>query len=370
MNTLFLVLSWMGCAASLEYPNIIAPDRVPPVGEFSIEVESVDGATLEYWWSVDGTPYPNFTGPTVVQKVPTEGDEWTVIVRQSLKGAVSPPSRAIIPIVDEVDFDTESLDSGDTGLDSGTPVYPGCAVGSSEECTATDCAQILSETDNPQNGLFWFEGSGEVLKPYKARCDFDGDRAWMRVMSVSNSGPLTWYKNDPIWTVGCGELPDGLDSNALTEWVVGEEFGDPGVNPGACTVPVEQIRMCPHSSVAEHPCYESPMVLSPSDTLHDGWTSGSDGLSFSASGAVGPSFDNDDFMSVCAGAVAEGGPAPSAILTWEVGDRSPRVGFTISVGFFELIYGVGFRSGIGINAGFHQLEADEGCGGAVSVWVR
>ena len=85
---------------------------------------------------------------------------------------------------------------------------------------------------------------------------------------------------------------------------------------------------------------------------------------------MGPSFDSADFMGVCASEAFGGGPAPSPILTWEVGDRSPRVGFTISVGLFDLIYGVGFRSGLGMNAGFHLLDADEGCGGAVSVWVR
>ena len=105
MRALWLMLLLVGCSGGdLEAPLITdVPVSVTPTESFSITVVSEPDAEVTYWWSVDGEPRSEFTGPKVVQVGATEGDAWTVIVRQEKAGSQSPPASVDIPIVEERD---------------------------------------------------------------------------------------------------------------------------------------------------------------------------------------------------------------------------------------------------------------------------
>ena len=348
MRALWLMLLLVGCSGGdLEAPRITdAPVSVTPTESFSITVVSEPDAELTYWWSVDGEPRSEFTGPKVVQVGATEGDAWTVIVRQEKAGSQSPPASVDIPIVEERDEDTGTVDTGEPQVD--------CKLGE-QACPADDCGAILR--DGQGSSVYWFKGP-DPTSNYLARCYIDEEAAWQQVMTV-NANNSTFHAGADIWEQRCDARAAGSESDAQAEYTI-DRFFDEGISMGACTVMVSQIQICPFMDGIAYDCYQSGEVDGPPMTLQSRWTAeaGSrDPLSTfpTLSSDMPINRATDWFYSHCADELDALGGVPVDELEWDNSSWSlnptpPRVGFhlddiAVDDTVVDIVVGLGLEPG-------------------------
>ena len=353
------IMAWLGCVQTVEPPRIVAPDRVSPMGEFSITVETPHEGDLTFWWSVDGEHQAEFDGPVVLQEERTEGSAWTVIVQQEVDGMMGPPGQAVIPIIDADD-------------DTGGPISP--TIGRSPDDPASSCDDVV----DAGSGVYWFAAAGPIAEPYKARCAVIEGVAWMQVLTVNgDDGDVAWGMDGGQWGQRCGSLETGTLTNGLGEWDNGYEAS--GYNPGACAVRVNRVRMCPEDEF-EKACYITPVFEESVESLH--WALNGGEVLFSEGVSEGPNFgDPNDFISRCedtglSAPDGTGGASPSMSLEWFVGDGgAARIGYSFNIDFetsrTSIVFGVGVPDSLEMGAGSYVDDVlTEGCSTDASVWIR
>jgi len=371
------LIALFGCA--LDAPVIDAPESVLADQSINVTVTSNEGADTEYWWFLDGVLQDEHTNEI---DGPHDGDEWTLVVRQSKGLSSSPIVSAVIDIepVDAPPDDTGELGGPDSTDDTGGFCGLDTSIGSSPDCPAQHCSDMAEWADQP--GLYWFEApeGSRVTEPYKALCKFTDSGAWMQVLTFNEGADsdIVAHVDNPIWDVDCSYLQTGVASKALLAWEPRTGFVDHGINPGACAIAVQQVLMCPYSDDQQYPCYRSPMVASDAQSLQASWSGSGSNLRFGDTGGSEPNpVSSTDFMG---GSECELVPEPidgdppveaAGSVEWNVGTSVPRIGFEVSVWGTDVTYGVGLRSEFGYSSGYYSnTDPSIGCNGALSVWVR